>query len=58
MATDWPDLAGDRMVFIELSVILAVLGVGCFAARTYTSWRCTKRFLLDYWLSLLTFVGL
>lgn len=56
MTVDWPDLVGDGVVFLGISVILAALGVGCFGARTYTSWHCTKRFLLDYWLSLLTFV--
>lgn len=56
MAVDWTNLIGDGAVFLGISVVLAALGVGCFGARTYTSWQCTNRFLWDYWLSLLTFV--
>lgn len=56
MAADLPNLIGDGITFLGISGVLAVVGIACFGARTYTSWRCTKRFLLDYWLSLLTFV--
>lgn len=56
MGADWKNYAGDGVEFLTISLILAILGVSCFAARTYTNWTCTKRFLVDYWLSLLTFV--
>jgi hypothetical protein len=56
MAPDWTKFPGDGVVFLSLSLLFTFLGVCAIVARTYTSWICTKRFRLDYWLSLFTFV--
>lgn len=56
MAPDWTKLPGDGVAFLSLSLLFTFLGVCAIWARTYTSWFCTKRFRLDYWLSLFTFV--
>lgn len=56
MAPDWTKLPGDGVAFLSLSLLFTFLGVCAISARTYTSWFCTKRFRLDYWLSLFTFV--
>ncbi|KAJ0109326.1 hypothetical protein J7T55_000251 [Diaporthe amygdali] len=55
MAPDWTELPGNGVAFLSLSLLFTFLGVCAFSARTYTSWTCTKRFRLDYWLSLFTF---
>lgn len=57
MAPDWAKLPGDGVVFLGLSLMFTFLGVLAIAARSYTSWACAKRFRLDYWLSLFTFVS-
>lgn len=36
----------------------AAIGIGIFTFQTVTSFRYTKRFHLDYWICLLTFVCL
>ncbi|KAI3395661.1 hypothetical protein diail_1028 [Diaporthe ilicicola] len=55
MAPDWTKLPGDGVEFLGISLVFTLLGVCAISARTYTSWTCTKRFRLDYWLSLFTF---
>lgn len=56
MAPDWTKLPGDGVVFFGISLLFTFLGVIAIVARSYTSWACAKRFRLDYWLSLFTFV--
>lgn len=56
MAPDWTKLPGDGVVFLGISLLFTFLGVFAISARSYTSWACAKRFRLDYWLSLFTFV--
>lgn len=56
MAIHWTELPGHGVSFFATTMVVAVVALVCFTGRTYTCFVYTKRFRLDYWLSLATLV--